>query len=64
MKKTTRFHEINTGGCWTGYRMPDVGYRFGLQSCILIISRGNLCNLVVTNTGKRGDMKKWECWKV
>lgn len=33
MKRTVRFHEINAGG--SGAR-----YRFGVQSCILIISRG------------------------
>jgi len=37
----------------TGYRIQDVGYRFSF-------SRGNLCNFVVTNTGKKGDVKKWE----
>jgi hypothetical protein len=28
-------------------RIPDAGYLFGLQSNIILISRENLCNLVV-----------------
>jgi hypothetical protein len=55
MKRTVRFHEINTGGSGlTRYRMP--GYRFGLQSCILIISRGINPFRVFGDVGRAHDV--------